>query len=512
MKSVLISLDFVYNQQGKLVPVELNTNTDESISTFADITNDNFLETSDYFNHTGLDLFLKENSISKVKVIATRPNRFIKAFCDYYNYEHTLVKTTIGQEVIPEVDDAADTLIIRIAYDSFALIDDLYARDNYEFHNLIASESFATPVCFTENNFDTITQFEASQDGSAPNYVVKPRTPSYVKTDYPVIYKIDSQEQLETIKSNLTSNDFVTRFEYHPELSLSENRVTFLRSMDLIIGSELETLNLLNYKDVHSVAQDNENLIIDYTVDSNGVMHPLEAAKYYPTWETRVAASYHFDETDKVLLNDGTLKAFPDLRANDSGSIIKTITYPEDSIVLAESGPQIETNSVNVFTTGSSEIRSLNSVDKGVFVNITATNETFGEFTWHDGFGNGYFVDKHDDKNLVYFITAGEIVTGDEVYVFNKEADELIPLTVTDIKFDVKELDVYELTMEESPQFFTELDSTKGLYLVQHNSCFRSCNFYNFSVTCNYFGCQDCGKNSVDCIQCGGRANAYCDD
>lgn len=511
MKSVLVSLDFVYNQHGKLVPVELNTNTDEYVNTFAEITNENFLETGDYFNHAGLHTFLQDNDLSKVKVIATRDNRFIKAFCEYYNYEYSLVKVNVNQNVIPEVEDVDDTLIIRIAYDSYALIDDLYARDMYEFHNLIASESFASPVCFTENSFDTISEFEDSQIGNAPNYIVKPRTPSYVKTDYPKVYKFTSAEQLQSVKSNLTTNEFITKFEYHTELSLVNDRVVFLRSMDLVIGSDLDTLNLLTYKHIHSIAQTNENLVIDYTVDDNNILHPLEAGKYYPTWETRVASAYHFDQNDKALLSDGTLKPFTELEVSSEESELLTFLHADDVEEQVFRSVKVPTAELNNFTTGSTQIEFLNSLDKSIFVNITATNDTYGEYTWHDGFANNYYVDKHnDEEDVTWFVPAGELEINDKVYVYDKSVNLLIPFTVTAIKFDTKDLDVYKINLKQTPKFFTELDSSNNLFLLQHNDCSRFC-IPDGGAICNSF-CIDCGKNSPGCINCGGADTDFCED
>jgi hypothetical protein len=512
MKSVLISLDFVYNQEGKLVPLELNTNTYDSIHQFSVINNDNFLETSDFFNHVELHSLLQKNNITKINVIATRDSRFLKAFANYYDYGYNHTYVPQSQTVIPDIEDSDDTLIVRISYDTYALIDDLYARDMYEFHNLIASESFATPVCFTEDGFDTITTFQESQDGSAPNYVIKPRTPNYDKNNYPQVYKLPTEESLQTLKDGLGDDEFITKFEYHSELSLNENRVIYLRNMSLIIGGNLDVLNIINYKSIHSIAQDNELLVIDNVVDENYQMHKLEAGKYYPTWESRALSPYHFDENDKVLMADNSVIPFPNLRMNDSGSVLKTLIYDNGLDDFIDTAVDLE--QINNFTTGSSMISHIGEIDSGIFVNVTATNETYGEYTWYDGFTNTYFADKHEgDDNTVEYLPIGELTIGDDLFVYSHSTQTLIPFTITNLYYDVKDINLYKISLKESPEFFIELDLDNNLFLVQHNNCGRRCTQAREGiVNCSQSNCNDCGKFGHKCIDCGGAATNNCDD
>ena len=157
MRSVLISVDFIYKQDGSLHPTELNTSTKDDLS-IIELTKDNFVdEVKGYFDHEMLNTFMIKNSLKKIVLICTSgEGRLYKIFTEYYGYDFEKILVGHTQLTVPEVEDSEDTLIIRVAYDTYALIDDLYARDNYEFHNLIVNEPFASPVTFNENNFDTI--------------------------------------------------------------------------------------------------------------------------------------------------------------------------------------------------------------------------------------------------------------------------------------------------------------------------------------------------------------------
>lgn len=530
MKSVLVSLDFVYNKEGNLVPLELNTNTSENIGELkAFNTVDYWEEASRYFNHEELHAYLQEHSISKIITISSRRDRFIDAFCVLYNYENDFVFVPQGQVVIPNVEDSDDTLIIRVSYDSYALIDDLYARDNFEFHSLISSESFASPVTFTQDGFDTINSFEASQDGIAPNYVVKPRTPNYSKTEYPKIYKLETEEQLNSLKAGLEYNEFIQKYEFHPSESFKYDRVIALRSMNLIIGSNLDVINILNYKTFNSISTTNEKLVIDYDVNENFEMHPLQAAKYYPTWESRVGTSYHFDDNDQVLLADNTLARWKDLSPNKE--LIKTINLSYQETPEAASGVRVLTpENLQDFQISSSEIDKLWSIQKGLFVDITANHDELGEFQWYDGGLNAYLT--LGEGGSINYKHGGRLEEGDVIHVYNNSTEQVLTLNITNIQYSIKDIPLYKMSLESrQPEFLIKLsDDNDDLFLIQHNLCNRACTPENIYPrvpapqpwelpsypTCSspiysqY--CGDCGKNGEGCVQCGGADADLCED
>lgn len=517
MRSVLISLDFIYKEDGTLTPLELNTNTLEEISEVKGLNNDNFLEqTTPYFNHEGLHSFLQQNNISKITTISqTGDNRFIRSFCNFYGYEHTLVPVSKQQITIPDVEDSDDTLIIRIAYDTYALIDDLYARDNYEFHNLIASESFASPIFFTENNLDTITEFESSQDGVIPNYVIKARTPGYDKTQYPKLYRFDSEDELNSLKSNLGSNEFIQKFEFNSGSSLIDDRTYHLRSMDLICGGDLEVINILNYKSFNIMSTTNSKVVIDYEIDDSKRLHPLNESKYYPTHLTKVAFSYHFDDTDEVLMSDGTLKIFDNIQIDDQ--VV--------SIEIEDSGSftPITQEMIDSRVIGTTGVSSLKNKTGGIFVNITATSEEHGEFSWYDGVGNLYLKKPSSDSEIFYYTMGGNLEIGNEILIYNNQTNDVELLTVTDIYFDLKDIQLHSVSLKPTSEFLIKLsENNNDLFLIQHNSCNATRCFLKFlfdrgisgPTACSpaYAYCTTCGKNSPYCVDCGGNNDQDCEN
>lgn len=505
MKSVLISVDFVYKQDGTLHPTELNTHTKDDLTHIHDLTPENFLEKFDgYFEHENLKNFMVSNSITKLQVIGNYDyDRIFRSFANFYGFEYELILVSYNSVTVPEIEDTDDTLTIRISYDAYALIDDLYARDNYEFHNLIKSESFASPVTFKENNFDTIVDFEPSQDGEIPNYVVKARTPGYIPSEFPRGYRFDNFEELTKLKESLGDDEFIAKFEFNSSLSLVDNRTHHLRTMSLVYGSNLDVLNLVYYKSLNSVSTKNELLVYDYEVDENKRMNDLLISKYYPTWFSKTGLNYHSDSTDLILKPDNTLVSFSDLKVGDE---VKYIFFTEEFSGFEEQSADI----LKDFDFGTSTVSSFTRENRGIFINIVANHEIHGKLSWFDGIGNRYVVKKvNSPDNTVIWHKAGFMEVGDEIMVYNNNTNEIVPLTIESISFDIKDLDLYLVALTPKPEFLVRIQPENGdLYLIQHNPCSVIGCSPPGAGTC--LRCNDCGKNTTNCINCGGAATVVC--
>jgi len=508
MKSLLTSIDFVYNKNGTLTPLELNTNTASEYGE-GKLTVENFIQyTEGVYNHIELHNFLQLNSITKIKVIGRYGQEgFFKVFSLFYGYEFELIKISPDSNTIPVVEDTADTLIIRIAYNTYALIDDLYARDNYEFHNLIKEESFASPICFKENNLDTISEFMYSDNNTLPNYVIKPRTPGYAELDYPKVYRLELESELSTLKENLLDSEFIQQYEFNSNTSLIDERTFHLRSMNLLIGDSLEIINIHNYVSINILSTTNELLIYPSEIDSSTKqLDPLFASKYYPTYYTRKGFSYHHDEDDFVLKPDGSLIDFEDIGV---GTQFKDVYFNEQIYNFSTGTPE----DVNTFIIGSSSVENIqHSADGGIFTNITATHETYGEFSWYDGVSNRYLLDSQLTENEVIYTQSGFILPGDNLYIYDKALNTMVTLLVTAKTYEIKSIKVYNVGLGPNSEFFVQLNTNNtDLFLVQHNACNASdCNANGLSYGCESSECTSCGKYASNCLNCGGNSTTTC--
>lgn len=514
MRSVLVSTDFVKDNDGNFKALEINTNTNLDIRLDEyPLTNDNFESNfSGFFNYNEFNNFLISNNINKIILIesGTSNNTFFKAFCDKFNFEYELVRVPVGDLTIPDIEDDDSTLIIRVAFDPYAIIDDVYAADNFEYHKLIESESFAPNVYFNnDTQLDTITDYKSPIQEGWPNYMVKSRFPNYIVGDYPSLFAFETQEDLNNLKINLSDTEFLSEFYINSSsVSDSNGRTSFYRSVDLFYGSNIETLNLFTYKKENETSVENEKLIYSSSIDESFKLDRLYSTKFLPLQKVIYSSYYHFDEYDKALSNENTLISFGDIIENQT--ILKTIDYTN---YLSGS---LDEDLISDFSLTSSFVESINEVQKDIlFTNITASNSEFGEFSWFDATDNKYFTDKHNN-NKIEWISANEVEAGDEIFVFNKETNTHTKLTVNDVSYEIKNLQVYTIDLEPEPVFFIEITNEENptnsspLFLIQHNlSCIGYACTSGFGE-CAWASCEGCAKNAPNCVNCGGAAVTTC--
>ena len=501
MRSLLMSTDLIRKGNGDWTPTEINTNSQHEISIkHKDAGAEHFIENFDvYFDHSQFHNFLQSNGISKIVIIDAKGGLdvILKSFANYYNYEHEFVQVPDGSLTVPFVEDADDTIIIRISYDTHALVDDVYARDMFEFHNLIKDEEFASPVTFNtgaENNIDTITEFEPSIDGIVPNYLVKPRVPGYTKGMYPRVYRLDTQEELDELKASLTENQFIQKYEYNEELGNVDNRVSFVRSLDLLYGSNLDVINLMMYKSINAVSTNNTLLQYDTELVEGKRLNQLATTKWHPSYFLSNSQIYHFDATDYILMPDMTDGLASELVMNDEVFGI----YFNDDIKLHQQAP---ITTLETFATGSPNITHLSQNEFNcIYINLTAVDENNQEYSWADGIGNSYLIQKAGSEVAQYISEySGFIEIGDSIFVFNKAENIVKSLTITNVYYDIKETATYRISLEDDiREFMIKLDG--DLYLLQHNAgCSAGCGVWYY---CGSETCALCGKNSYNCPIC----------
>lgn len=513
MRSVLVTTDLVYKSDGTLTPTEINTDSSHQLGyKVMGFDSASFLPNfGDFFRHVEFKQFLDSNNFTKIICIDKKSgcHRIFESFCAYYGVTYEYVEVPPNSITIPTVEDAEDTFIIRVAYDTFALLDDMYARDMYEFLNLIKDETFASKVTFTSEGLDTITSFEASQDGIIPNYVVKPRTPGYPKYEYPKIYRFETTDELASLKQQITDNEFIQKYEFDPS-KLVQNRTTNIRSFDLFYGPNLDVFNVMSYKVLNPVSTQNSLLRYDSDINpSTKKVDDLFASKWWPTEYSKGGLMYHFDKNDQLVLSNGNLISGEEVSVGD---IMRVVSFSEKlnkgmHAPLSDlENPVIKTGRVSAKT----------EKGRGIFVNITAEFE--GKiYKWFDGSNNLYLVKEQGSETVSFSgIGASQIRIGDIIYAFDQDLNSVVPLTITDLYFDSKDTDLYSITIEgNDDQFLVKMDSEfiegeqqKTLYLIQNNACSQWCgvfyNCYDNPV------CDDCGKGSSNCPNCGGFGSFFC--
>ena len=224
MRAVLTGTDLLKDIDGSFKAIETNTN----IQTAVDATI--------YFNQDDFNTFISESAINEIVLISKTElnlvlndvelnesnevisnigedfSSFLKSYCESNGMTFTPIIVDSTSITVPFVEDSDNKLIIRIAFDTTAIIDDIYARDNWAFlrlmHDTDENSIPKTYINDEEFGFDSIGTTIAD-NGNHPNFLVKKRyTPDDNRT-FPKVLKINTIEELESIKESLESEEYL---------------------------------------------------------------------------------------------------------------------------------------------------------------------------------------------------------------------------------------------------------------------------------------------------------------
>ena len=471
MRAVIIGTDFLKDTDGSFKALETNTNIQMD------------MDMRYYFNPLALDTIISGSEINEIvlisKPVLNSPNEYIesgsndsiwnsevtevtfsgqlKMYCSSSNITFTETNTDNNAVTIPYVEDTINKLIIRVAYDTTALIDDTYARDNWEFLKLMYDTNpNSIPNTFIDDidlGFDSIGT-TIRDNGNYPNYCIKKRHTNKNGL-YPKIYKISTQEELSNLKANLQIDEYIQEFIYN-ETDTLNNKLKYYRSTDLIYGPDLTITNLWISEHSNWVGIEET---CDY--DDNNEIQYWERPRYLPkpTDESVRAPKLSGDETTRVILPDDSNVLLSSLVIGDS---IKSIIIPG-----------LDLNESNFSSTDWSS--SFNDVMTGTIVSSSVLQKIeqkeswigwFVEFTTEDGItfsdvsqAEVLIKSGEVDNFIVKFTTYANLNVGDTVLLFDNQTNTLVEKVIqiryhtfgksNVIHADFEEIDVF-LTVEET--------------------------------------------------------------
>jgi hypothetical protein len=521
MRAVIIGTDFMKDTDGFFKALETNTN----IQIEFDI--------NSFFNMNELVNFIKTNSFNEVHIIKKYQNFNQNTFFNVdknlpsYEVQPSFVPITITgsttnsvslfsnilkksfndsdyictiQEheldinsiTIPYIEDADNKLIIRFAYDTTALIDDEYAKDNWSYLKLMNDiDSNSIPKTYINDStlgFDSIGT-TIRDNGIHPNYIIKKRYTPSDNTIYPLMHKIDSIEELDNLKTSLEIDEYIQEYIYN-ENDLLENRLQYYRSIDMVYGSNLDSLNLCIFQKSNLLELSDST---DY--DDNKLVQKWERPKYVPKVFNRINDSstrIDADSNSKILLSDDTIKLAGELVVGD---IVKSVKI-SDIQGLTESEFSKFSSSFetilqdSTFTTAS--VTDINSYEYyGQIINIELNNGAKFSDVPHAKI----FIEK---DNLMKLEEYSFIENGNKVLLINRETNKLEEAIITNIYYTLESLISYRITLD-SPHIFEILDeSTLSKYgLITHNYTY-DCRYYHCYYSSYYLDSgYDCGSGTL---------------
>jgi hypothetical protein len=487
MKTLLLGTDFAYDINNVLRPIETNTNV--AIDKFTPE------KPIDIFDLTELNTLIETNGFTEITYIGAMYSLHmeLEEYCELHNityvYHHILNHITI-----PVVEDSETHLIIRSAYDTNAIVDDLYCKDNVKFFNLIKEQSFGSEIAYFDdvsvNNITTIID-----NGNHPNFILKSKLPYYDDKTFPKLFKVTTTEELNVILQNVDKDYFMMPFYVNMDKQYV-NHLYVLRGLNLLLPPNLNSISLGAHRKVTVRNIDNlsEFDSITYELDYS------DRGKYLTGQQTVHGGKLR--DTDRVEMADETYKTALDLQVGD---MVKTVKVANPNNVDLTEGTNYQIT-YEEFVSGSeyttAEVTGKQKVDKFVRTSkITFTDGT----TWTDTVNSSYIIlrDNQIQFKRLDAITK-TLISDDQIVLVDTGMDEFTTIlkTIETIETDSFIFSGYEITVIPEHVFLTLNEEGSSFAAIEHNlSCIYGSPSTPCVGTCSKGGsCTQTGPSTCSCV------------
>lgn len=487
MRTVLIGSDFMYDRDGNLRPVEINT---------AIGWHDNKLESdSESFDLSALLTFIQNGLFTKVVYIGalTVISTKLEEFCISTNIEYEFLTTSLNAITIPLVEDNEQTLIIRSAYDTTAIVDDMYCRDKIQFLELIKSESFGAQFAYINDDNELVNHITTINDnGEHPNFILKARFPQYDREVFPKLFKVTSQEELLIVLQNVTEEYFLMEYYFNSE-KLYEDHITVIRELSLLHPPTLEAIQIGSYSTF------NNNTTLGTNEFDPQTFELLDNRNKYISTFSAIRLP-KLQDSDLVIMADGSTKTGLDIQVGD---MIKTIDIPNPFNVNRRSEVVNYRISYEELQSGTTYSSNIITHKRRIDTYYHVVKLVFTDNTdWLDTQHSKYLSIKN---NEIRFLTLTDVNSdesklsiGDKIILLNTNSTELtfVEKEVASIEYTQEFFGGWIITVENESLFLTRasLEDDTSFVAVEHNGG-ESCS--------DYYSCYnpaDCpGKFDICC-------------
>ena len=466
MKSVILGNDFLKDTDGSFKMLETNTSCAFPIKNM-----------NTYLNKEVFDTFLSNNGIEEIDIITpgsgmissidesfdeSLPSTLSAFLNEHYGQTHSIRYWKSGDsDTIPNVEDAPNKLIIRVAYDTNALVDDTYCRDNFNFLKLMYdNDPNSIPKTYFNNGEGlTIDSIGVSfrDNGVYPNFIIKKRFPVRNYSVNPIILKVNSEQEVQSLKDNLQSDEILQEYIINTN-DLLVNRIKTYRQYSFLYGGSLETLDLFEPIVITNRIELSQN--VDY--DDSNHLQPWERPKLIQkVGELLSRDTYHGSSENTIILGDGSTGTVGGLNVGDS---VKTISLyglgPDDHYVnWSESKENILQNS----TLSTAQVVNMITKTTGLF---------FKRLNFTDGTSHSD-VDKAEiltiSNGVGVFKQMRSLVDGDEVVVGSINNNILTTKIIQSSEYFFDVVDGFTIDVEEEDVYLRPLDGVTADYVIKHN-------------------------------------------
>lgn len=468
MRALILGTDFMYDADGNLVPIEINTNLG--------IENDIYETHKEIFYFKELFDLIESHSFKKIIYMGAmwQFNDEFKAELNkrFPDIEYETIHVSTFAITIPEIEDSPDTLVIRSSYDTNAVVDHEYCRHKINFLELIKGQDFGNnQFAYINASGELVNNINFIPDnGNQPNFILKKVFPNYNKNDYPKFFKVTNQEELDIILENLDKENYLTNFHFNDK-KLLHGKIRVLRSFNLLLPPNIESIPIGSHIKTTSRKIDELSKYDPETFELS-----RDDRNKYVT-ENQSLASPKLIDTDRVVMSDGTRKTAKELQPGDK---IISIDIPNPENVSLEGDRTKYNISFEEFISGSSYVVNT-VVDKAKvdkFSNLCRVTFTDGT-DWEDTEKSSYLVVRDDVVMFRYLSnTYGEdgIQPGDKVILIDSADETKVNAVLKEVE-NTEFIEVifsgWEIEVSDKHLFLTkteEDDDNISYVAIEHNA------------------------------------------
>jgi len=493
MKGTLIGSDLLeYNNSVKFL--EINTNTTI------------YNSGAEYLHYDGLFDMLNTNGITEFHLIWTDTQSY-SPLNEQFRFKKLLEENCLANGIsfqdysipmnsitVPYIEDTANKFILRLSFDTTALVDETYCADKFEFFSLMSGSNYIPNTFFTSSNLSLETLDDVDYEiTDTPNVLVKARYPSYNIEQYPALHRVTDVSELSAIKTDAENDYLVQEFIFSND-NLVEGRYSIIRSIDIIYGSNLDVINMGGYRQSTIIPL---SFASDEFVSGTNRLNQKSRYKYITKDLGKIKGiDYHTDDESVILKFDGTLT---DIDTIQLGDYIRSVDYTdlndnkasnfeEGKIDVFGWDSTLERDNQTLIQTGSTLENMISASVDTIYVRITLEDGR----TWTDAPSTTYYIEESGSVSTK-FERVNNMFVGDKLVVTDSTTNELTTIAITGLEMEHAQKTIYNLDFEPSDLFLVDIGD--GDFSVMHNSCWCPWNYCGH--WCNSWYCPGCSNTPL---------------
>ena len=502
MRGTIIGSDYIFDGTDAK-GLEINTNTGIFNQGLQYLDIDPFFDFLEANNITTLEFIYNESITPATGIYNQGFNGLLASECETRSITFVQHEVQASAITIPSVTDADDKFILRHAYDVSAIVDSTYCADKLEFLELM-SGSDALPKTYVSSSdflYDTLDTIDTSVT-DAPNLIEKARYPNYDLSLYPKLYGFTDSADLASKKADITSNDFFIQEYITGDNNVVNDRITVIRSLDIIHGANLDIINLGSYRNssVLPLSHDSSNFrlrIGEEGLESSS-LSSYTRFKYLNKYSGKQTLQYHTDAESDILIPNNLTTNVENLEISSSivaprFQLVTGSEYsgePSDDYQEHQGTLALTTSSLSYET--SSVVSIISESVEDLFVRVTLNDGT----SFDDAPENEIYTVISGSNDITRFEFINKLLVGDKIVYFESGSSNHVTKEISSLDIVYKDnFYIYSVDIEPYDYFLVDSKNGDGLFSIHHNMC-NYC--YTTWAPCGNYYCDN------NCSTCGG--------